>query len=61
MPTFESAQAAAYGSAPGGMPGYPPQPGGPGQMGFGGVSKACMSRVDLFAVLRGQTLYIGLR
>ncbi|XP_041363546.1 annexin-B12-like isoform X2 [Gigantopelta aegis] len=36
MPTFESAQAAAYGSAPGGMPGYAPQPGGPGQMGFGG-------------------------
>lgn len=34
MPTPESASAAAYGSAPGGLP-YAPQPGGaPGSIGF---------------------------
>ena len=33
MPTPESASAAAYGGA-GGMP-YAPQPGAPGQIGFG--------------------------
>lgn len=32
MPTPESASAAAYGGPPGGMPSYPPQPGG---LGFG--------------------------
>ena len=34
MPTPESASAAAYGSAPGGMP-YTTNPSGPGDLGFG--------------------------